>query len=1109
MITKFNSNINGKLVRKSDSLIKKVSVHQYLLNREFNDFQKRVKLEYWQRKINLISQSPGFKRKCEALSAKYKFLKQSNLLKNNILKQVAPFSKMKDELGVTLNLQDRFPISYKNCIFKRGCIPLKPRVFAGSVFNDNGFENEELPEIFNEIINDVESDVDSDVDSDIESISLSEKENKKQKKKEEEVLQLELSIDSEYVVNEGDVINPSVPLSVQAIFRYKNKEIIKFFIINEIFKSQINVNKIEQVCKNANINLYYKSFLDEREPLVLSCFYEYLNNNNSLINLENVKQVFIDTFIYYTPKDLTYAFGYSNLLPYYNGKIKTLKTQRNIKGKFKINYNNINHTMKIKDLSGYNKGGLKVLAESVGLKKLDVLDNYKANMDLALKEKPEEFILYGMNDADLLLNIYDLKINTFNEIYGILSITDSSVLFNKINTPTTIGSVVYTIFKNFLKFKVFKTECVLLACLKQGILNKMHKNYNNNYDSFEKLNKFRNLQELINFESASKKEFRSMLSNLSSYKAFIYSIWQYCSVDYLVSESAQDTNVAILGLTTGGRTNNERHKEAEIEFGADVDLSGAYGNCLRKQLFPIGRPRVFNTTSNEVKKMTLGKFMNKYGSQLSSGLYKITVSGPLDFEQDLIFSKACLKDFKNYKKVYDKEDADSEIVTAPLVLLRKEIENGFITPRIWEVIKQVANKNEMNKINNLKVLSAIYYLDSDRVNTIEELADKFLQDKGEYKFDQQLNSINDTRTYSWYGAPLSILLDPLIEKRSLLKKQKDSISFAIQDSIKLLINSLWGVITSPFFSVNNVIVSEIVTASIRTDVWLVSKSLNTFMSITDGGPYSLMNVTFFKKNLNKLKKPGLHALSSYYNYKNHPSLTFGSLNGVDWKAFFLNNIPPTDKEFQNLDLYAQVHVENFWSEYGISLNSKLEHKILNCFRKASYFSKAHYMLLTFDENLKTYSQYYYKLRGFRFDSNIQYQNPLYDFMKHIIDFGLDNQFHIPNNGIYYQKNLLRIPSWRNSLIDQFKRVSSYGPGIQPGDAILKESRFVLNNIHFPIGDVSIFKKRYLRTTKYTNMLDNNNNVAKVKMLLYERYLFRGATIKEVLEKMELDNLHIK
>ncbi len=99
---------------------------------------------------------------------------------------------------------------------------------------------------------------------------------------------------------------------------------------------------------------------------------------------------------------------------------KGLSQKRNIKGSIQIQQNNFQYRIILRDLFGYNQYGLKSLAESVGLNKIDELDSYKTKMDKALIEKPELFIKYSMNDAELLIDIFYKKIDSFNELLDVL-----------------------------------------------------------------------------------------------------------------------------------------------------------------------------------------------------------------------------------------------------------------------------------------------------------------------------------------------------------------------------------------------------------------------------------------------------------------------------------------------------------------------------------------------------------------------------------------------------------------------------------------------------------------------------------------------------------------
>jgi hypothetical protein len=85
------------------------------------------------------------------------------------------------------------------------------------------------------------------------------------------------------------------------------------------------------------------------------------------------------------------------------------------------------------------------------------------------------------------------------------------------------------------------------------------------------------------------------------------------------------------------------------------------------------------------------------------------------------------------------------------------------------------------------------------------------------------------------------------------KLQQDNVSNAIQYSLKSIVNTSYGILSSSYFDINNVILSYYITSTIRVQIWLMSKPLNTYLSITDGGPFSLMNTTsFYKTNFKQI-----------------------------------------------------------------------------------------------------------------------------------------------------------------------------------------------------------------------------------------------------------------
>jgi hypothetical protein len=108
-------------------------------------------------------------------------------------------------------------------------------------------------------------------------------------------------------------------------------------------------------------------------------------------------------FCYYSLRDFNIAFGLENMRPYYEdkrGKKNKLRQGRNIKGRLEFtNYykkEKFTLNMYVLDLCGLQSGGLAMLASSVGLSKLDVLDDYKENIDRGLLDRPEAFLDYSI-----------------------------------------------------------------------------------------------------------------------------------------------------------------------------------------------------------------------------------------------------------------------------------------------------------------------------------------------------------------------------------------------------------------------------------------------------------------------------------------------------------------------------------------------------------------------------------------------------------------------------------------------------------------------------------------------------------------------------------------
>lgn len=969
---------------------------------------------------------------------------------------------------------------------------------------DNNFDLEDYSDI--EYMSDLESSFEEDSESSIDDFDS-------EVKGDESTFThttLEVAIDSEF--NEEAISLQAFVETHTTIYKKTNTNQNTIIDSKQTDFEMIIINtKYQSVCipkfqdlKHRKRFLFWSKFESDENVLL-----EYLKI--ALIELKLEKYIFkkpikkikprviINLYFYYSLLDLTYAFGIKNMMPYYlNKKKNKLMQRRNIVGTltFDCLVDDVQYSIDfvLKDLCGLHPGGLKELAFSVSLVKLDTMDSYKKNMEIALIQKTQEFIDYAMTDAVLLLEIFRRKVNSFNKILQIYKIP-TNLHFTTKTMPLTVGSIVHQIFQKYMFVNVFNSnQLFTLIYNKSSIANQLNKNYNTTCNYLKQIAQFKNLKDLKQFELDNPDLILEMTKHFNIYKTFLYKPHQYASVNYLVSES-QAIQTSYLGLTTGGRTVNERPDLQQIKYGADIDIGGAYGSQLKRIIYPMGRPRLFTYSANQLNKITLGQFMDKHQSNLTSNLYKICVSGKLTFCQDLIFSKVPPK-FKNYRIQYDKEHPDDAAIDAPFILLRKEIQCGFITHKIWELINKISTAKEKNEFKNLIVESAVYWSDKDRVDTIEDLLENYAQDKGKYSFNTSLNCIVDTRSFKWFGFSLNNVIEPLTEQRIKLKKSTDEVDKALDQSIKLVINTTWGILTSPYFEINNVVCSEIVTGSIRANVWLMSKCLNTYLSITDGGPYSLMNVSFLKT---PNRKPGFEVLSNYNIYSKHRNIKISSLNNINWVELFEQNVAYNQKDFKNLDQLAQKHIEDFWKNYNIKIDFNVEHKMENIFIKGSYLQKAHYAFYTYNNKTNDYSKIKYKIRGFRLDSEIPYQNPIYNLLITILkEDNLDIKYFIENNGEYQDFKLLKLNSWRKSLIQENKQlISKYGSDITPGKAIYILGLFRLNNTYFNLDTFADYRKRNQRSYR--------KGINGLRMILFEKYLpIYG--IKITFELMFEDNL---
>ena len=130
----------------------------------------------------------------------------------------------------------------------------------------------------------------------------------------------------------------------------------------------------------------------------------------------------------------------------------------------------------------------------------------------------------------------------------------------------------------------------------------------------------------------------------------------------------------------------------------------------------------------------------------------------------------------------------------------------------------------------------------------------------------------------------------------------------------------------------------------------MAKSLGLRQTITDGGFYELMTVPYIK---DKIRRPEIDTMSNMEKYLKHRNVSQQPLAGLDWKKCFEAK---DQVAFQQLDVYAKKHIDDFCDIYNLKFPYNIEHKLENTARRAFYAGKAHYALQIFDEETKDFTQ---------------------------------------------------------------------------------------------------------------------------------------------------------
>ena len=394
-------------------------------------------------------------------------------------------------------------------------------------------------------------------------------------------------------------------------------------------------------------------------------------------------------------------------------------------------------------------------------------------------------------------------------------------------------------------------------------------------------------------------------------------------------------------------------------------------------------------------------------------------------------------------------------------------------------MKKICTSNEFKEILDCKVVTAVYYRKSDSIEKKEdwmEWMEKNLT-ADDYSYDLQLQSVVDKRTRKWTFVCFKHFFEPLIEKRKMIKKNIKALQgknnggeivFGIDDEIaklqglqeilKLICNTVYGVMASPYFAIGNVVLANNVTGRARVEVWLYSRALNGYMTITDGFQYQPENVFRLKDGI---RKPGLRILSDFHKLSKHRGIERISLENLDWSSIFQseNRCHP---ELDLIDSYAKKHIQTFLGGYNLSMNYDVEHKSENTALKMFYIKRAHYILERRDTR-----EIVYKVRGTSEKENpvflriakstfecIDNKGNLADIFLNDLDLETySNRISTLHDYKSSKKRFLKKIQGNKNLIEESKTIEI------PGRSKIVKNRFRFNILDFPYKDMKDFQKR--------------------------------------------------
>ncbi len=293
----------------------------------------------------------------------------------------------------------------------------------------------------------------------------------------------------------------------------------------------------------------------------------------------------------------------------------------------------------------------------------------------------------------------------------------------------------------------------------------------------------------------------------------------------------------------------------------DLDLKSCYATALCGMNLYLGQPvhltfKYDKPTVGEVDKIIKSK-------NIPRDAWFIRVSGMLDNAINTLilsdslfkFDKDILTDHKRYAMPceFDLEAEsinliDAEKTPEPCTLSKittKEINHGVITEATLTALSDLPDELYQEFLN-LSVDAIIYYEPSMMCNSVDELLSKkeltakncikeSLTDNLQKATITQLSSDNACLVF-----PIGEYYKVVAELRAKMKKAGEP----VQEILKLVLNSTYGILASLVMKVNNPVAANWITSCARAAAWRMTNALNGFNPITDGTAVNAKAIPF-------------------------------------------------------------------------------------------------------------------------------------------------------------------------------------------------------------------------------------------------------------------------